>query len=125
MRLIKRLLNLFNMDYQIDAKGKTLGRLASKIAYLLQGKDNPEFEGRRVGSNRVIVKNVSGLKVTGKKATQKTYYRHTGYMGHLKSKTFKEAFQASPEWVLRHAVSGMLPRNSLKVKRLKRLIFEK
>lgn len=112
-------------DYTIDAKGETLGRLASRIAHLLQGKDNPSYEGRNVGGNRVIVKNVDLIKVTGKKATQKTYYRHTGYMGHLKSRKYKDVFQEKPEWVLRHAVSGMLPRNFLKAKRLKQLVFKK
>ena len=73
----------------------------------------------------MIVKNIRFLRVSGKKADQKTYYRHTGYMGHLKSKTYKEAFAKNPEWVLRHAVLGMLPKNFLRSRRIKLMIFEK
>ncbi len=112
-------------EYIIDAKDMALGRLASKIALLLQGKDKPDYEGRKIGSNKVIIKNIKSLKVSGKKADQKTYYRHTGYMGHLKETKYKEAFAKSPEWVLKHAVLGMLPKNSLQSKRIKLLIIEK
>ncbi|HEY4523818.1 MAG TPA: 50S ribosomal protein L13 [Candidatus Paceibacterota bacterium] len=108
------------MIYEIDAKNKPLGRLASEIAHLLQDKNSPKYEQRLPGENRVLVINVHEIKVTGKKADQKIYYRHTGYMGHLKEKTFKQAF-AKPAWVLRHAVRGMLPKNFLIDRRMKRL----
>lgn len=108
------------MYYEIDAKNKPLGRLASEIAHLLQDKNSPKYEQRLTGENRVLVVNVGAMKVTGRKADQKIYYRHTGYMGHLKKKTFKQAF-ANPAWVLRHAVRGMLPKNFLIDRRMKRL----
>ncbi len=113
------------MEYVIDAKGKTLGRLASHIAYILQGKNRADFQNNKVFENKLVIKNIKGMKVTGKKYVQKTYYHHTGYMGHLKSKNYREAFEKDAGWVLKHAVSGMLPRNSLKAKRLKQIVFEK
>src|SRR3989344_5838396 len=103
----------------IDAKDRSLGRLASEIAYVLQGKDSATYEPRNIGDSKVLVKNLKLLKLTGK-----IYYRHTGYMGHLKEKTLEEAWKKSPEWVLRHAVKGMLPKNSLASKRIKLLTIE-
>ena len=112
-------------DHIIDAKDKPLGRLASQIALLLQGKNLPSYEPRKVGGNRVVVKNVSQLKVTGDKASQKVYYRHSGKPGHLKQKKFRDVFRETPERVLLNAVKGMLPRNKLRNERLKLLIIEK
>lgn len=109
----------------MDVKNKSLGRAATEIALILQGKDKASYEQRKIGGGIVRVKNISGLKFTGRKLEQKIYYRHTGFMGHLKSKTLKEAFTKSPEWVLRHAVKGMLPKNSLLSKRLKLLVISK
>ena len=85
-----QLSNLFSnsMEYVLDAKNQHLGRFASKIAHLLQGKDTPSYEPRLLGSNRVIVTNVSKIILTGKKAEQKVYYRHTQYVGHLKKTDF-------------------------------------
>jgi large subunit ribosomal protein L13 len=113
------------MDYHIDAKNKILGRLASEIATILQGKKSPKYERRLVSGDKVYVKNVGGLKVTGKKFKEKIYYRHTGYMGHLKEETFEQAFAKDPRKVLREAVRRMLPKNFLNQKRLKNLIFAK
>lgn len=112
------------MEIIIDAKKQKLGRLASKIAGILQNKGSVAYNPRLEGGNKVIVKNISGIEVSGKKAGQKIYYRHTGYMGHLKEKTYKEAFEKKPSWALRHAVRGMLPKNRLQAKRLKQLIIE-
>ena len=109
----------------IDAKKQRLGRLAVKIATLLQNKESVNYEPRLEGDNKVIVKNIQDMEISGNKAEQKIYYRHTGYMGHLREKTYKEIFAKDPAWVLRHAVSGMLPKNRLQAKRLKRLIIEK
>ncbi|MFA4999719.1 MAG: 50S ribosomal protein L13 [Parcubacteria group bacterium] len=113
------------MEITIDAKNQKLGRLATKIASILQNKINVAYEPRLEGGNKVIVKNISGMEISGRKAEQKIYYRHTGYMGHLREKTYKEAFAKNPAWVLRHAVAGMLPKNRLQAKRLKQLIIEK
>jgi len=105
------------MDYNIDAKNKRLGRLASEIAVILQNKGGKE-------TPKITVKNAGQIVVTGKKSMQKRYYRHTGYMGHLKEKKYSEAFSKNPSWVLRHAVRGMLPKNFLRDKKLKKLIIE-
>ena len=112
-----------NMDYHIDAKNKILGRVASEIAVILQGKKNPKYEPRLVGDDKVFVKNYKDIKLTGKKFKEKIYYRHTGYMGHLRKKTFEQVFGKDPKRVLREAVRRMLPKNFLNAKRLKNLIF--
>lgn len=111
------------MDYRMDVKGKRLGRVASEIAQILQGKRTPDYEQNRVSKDRVYVTNAEKITVTGNKAEQKVYYRHTGYMGHLKEATFKEAFAKKPTEVLREAVRRMLPKNFLNQKRIKNLIF--
>ena len=111
-------------EYKIDAKNKKLGRLASDIALILQGKKNANYAPHLEGDDKVVVENVKDLSFTGNKFESKKYYRHTGYMGHLKSATLKERFEKSPEKVLRHAVERMLPKNFLQAKRLKRLIIK-
>lgn len=113
------------MEIIIDAKKQKLGRLAVKIANILQNKESVNYDPRLEGGNKVIVKNIAEIEISGNKEEQKIYYRHTGYMGHLKSKTYKEIFAKDPAWVLRHAVAGMLPKNRLQAKRLKQLIIEK
>ena len=113
----------WGMDYHIDAKDKILGRLASEIAVILQGKKSPKYELRLLGGDKVYVENVKNLKVTGRKYKEKIYYRHTGYMGHLKEKTFEQVFAKDPRKVLRQAVRRMLPKNFLNQKRMKNLIF--
>lgn len=113
------------MQHVLDAKNQRLGRLASKIAQILQGKMTPDYQPRNPGKDSVIVKNASQIIVTGKKAEQKIYYRHTGYMGHLRERVYKEFFAKYPEKVLELAVKRMLPQNYLKQKRMNRLIIEK
>ena len=110
--------------YTIDAQHKPLGRVASEVALRLQGKHSPSYAQNRVSRDRVVIKNVGKVVVTGGKEISKRYYRHTGYMGHLKSLTFQQAFAKNPERVMREAVRRMLPKNSLNKKRLKNLIFE-
>jgi len=122
--LYRRLTNIM-AEIILDAKSKKLGRLASEIAVILQGKKHSDYEGRKEGEDKVIVKNIKKLEVSGRKSEQKVYYRHTGYVGHLKEKKYKDAFEKDPTWILRHAVRGMLPKNWLRDKRLKRLIIEK
>jgi len=112
-------------QHTIDAENQILGRLASRIAYILQGKTHPDFEGRTVGTDRVLVKNAAKMKISGRKTTGKIYYRHTGYMGHLRERTLGEELSRHPEEVLRRAVKRMLPRNFLTQKRLNRLTIER
>lgn len=112
------------MVIKIDAKGKTLGRLASEIAKILQGKHRPDYSPEKPGDEIVEVYNVDKIKVTGKKMEQKFYYRHSGYPGGLKKISLKQLFEKNPGEVLRRAVYGMLPKNKLRKKRIKRLIIK-
>jgi len=107
----------------IDAEGKPLGRIASQIAVLLMGKHKPDFVPNQDQGDFVHVKNVEKIKLTGKKIEQKKYYRHSGYLGHLKEISVKKVMSQKPEEVLRRAVSGMLPKNRLRKQRLRRLKF--
>lgn len=111
------------MDYHIDAKDKVLGRVASDIALMLQGKKHASYARNRVSGDKVYVKNYKAIVVTGEKRTQKIYRHHTGYVGHLKELTYEQKFAKDPRTVLRHAVRKMLPRNFLNQKRLNNLIF--
>lgn len=111
-------------DYNIDVKNHKLGRLASEIAIILQGKKKPDYNPRLAGEDRVIIKNIQKLTLSGGKASAKVYYRHAGPLGHLKVKKYQDVFKRNPAWILRHAVGLMLPKNRLRAKRLKRLIIE-
>lgn len=110
--------------YTIDAQGKVLGRLAGEIAVILQDKNTTDFAPYKEGNNTVLVKNADKFKVTGKKMRQKTYFWHTGYIGHLKETRMEELFAKNPTEILRMAVLGMLPKNKLRAKRIKRLLLE-
>lgn len=113
------------MEHVVDAKGKRLGRLASEIASVLQGKRSPFYEPRLEGSDRVVVRNVSALAFSERKLKGKVYYRHTGPLGHLKARQLKDVFAKNPAWVLRNAVRLMLPKNKLLARRMKRLIISR
>jgi large subunit ribosomal protein L13 len=110
--------------HKIDATGKVLGRLASEIAILLQGKHKPNFDPSKDMGDFVIVKNVDKMKITGKKLEQKKYYRHSGYLGHLKEIPLEKLLSKNPAEVLKKAVMKMLPKNKLRKKMIKRLKFE-
>lgn len=112
------------MEYKIDAKNKYLGRLASDIAIILQGKKKVNYNPRSEGWDSVVVTNIKDLKVSGKKMTQKIYERHTGYMGHLKTLTYAQVIAKKPGEALRRAVKGMLPKNFLQDRRLRKLIIK-
>jgi large subunit ribosomal protein L13 len=111
------------MQYTIDATNKKLGRLASEIALILQGKKSANYDPRLAGDDEVIVSNAEKLIFSGSKFEKKRYYRHTGYMGHLKSFTPKEVFKKNPAMLLKIAVERMLPKNFLRAKRMKRLFI--
>lgn len=111
------------MEYHIDAKNKVLGRVATDVALILQGKKSASYQRNQVSDDKVYVKNIDGIKVTGSKLTDKIYYKHTGYVGHLKEKTLEQKMAQDPKWVLQHAVRKMLPRNFLTQKRIKNLVF--
>ena len=107
--------------YLVDAAGKTLGRLASKIAIILMGKNAATFDPAVLSPVKIVVTNVGQIKVTGKKLAQKKYYRHSGYMGGLKTTGLGETLTKRPTKVLEAAVSGMLPKNRLRRLRLANL----
>lgn len=112
-------------EISFDANGYALGRLATEVARTLQGKDKPGFAPNRVAEVKVTIKNAHLVKISGAKAEQKVYYRHTGRPGHLKTTRYKDVIVKNPEWVIRHAVLGMLPKNRLRAQRIKKLVFEK
>lgn len=97
----------------VDADGQTLGRLASQIATRLRGKHKPEYTPHVDTGDYVVVVNADKIAVTGKKLTDKMYYRHTGYVGNLKSANLEEMLAKKPEEVIRLAVKGMMPRGPL------------
>ena len=99
--------------YVVDAEGQTLGRLASAIAVRLRGKHKPEYTPFMDTGDYIVVINASKLVVTGKKRTDKVYYRHTGYPGGIRSETFDKLIARRPEKVLETAVRGMLPKGPL------------
>ena len=105
----------------VDANGKVLGRLATQIAMMLRGKHHPSFTPHADMGYRVAVINAEKVVVTGNKATDKTYFRYSGYPGGAKVRTFEEQMQKKPEDILRHAVKGMLPKNRLGRKLIKKL----
>ena len=93
----------------VDAAGQTLGRMASRIAMTLQGKDKAMYTPHQLTGDYVVVINASRLRVTGRKLTQKTYYRHSGYVGNLKTFSLRDMMEKHPERVIQLAVKGMLP----------------
>jgi large subunit ribosomal protein L13 len=99
--------------YVVDAEGKNLGRLATRIADTLRGKLKPDYTPHVDTGDFVVVVNAEKVAVTGRKLEQKTYYRHTGYPGGVRSRTLGEMLDRRPEEVIRKAVKGMLPRNRL------------
>jgi len=105
----------------VDATGQTLGRLATKIATILRGKHKPIYAPHMDCGDHVIVINADKIRVTGKKLDQKVYYRHSGYPGGLKSITLREQLQKHPERVIYLAVRGMLPKNRLGRRMIKKL----
>tara|TARA_B100001989_G_C24499429_1_gene444000 strand:+ start:523 stop:957 length:435 start_codon:yes stop_codon:yes gene_type:complete len=107
--------------YIVDASDKILGRLATKIADRIRGKDKPTFTPHTDGGDYVVVINAEKIQVTGKKFDDKKYYNHSLYPGGLKSKVFKDIIENKPEYILEEAVKGMLPKNKLGKKIFKKL----
>ena len=95
----------------IDATGQTLGRVARDVAVALQGKDKPIYTPHVLTGDHVVVLNADKIKVTGRKPLQKMYYRHSGYVGNLRSFTLRDLLEQNPERVIQLAVKGMLPNN--------------
>ncbi len=107
--------------YVIDASGLVLGRLATQIATLLRGKHKPTYTPSMDGGDFVVVINAEKVRVTGHKAEQKMYYRHTGYPGGLRQMTYKEMMQKHPDRILRLAVRRMMPKTRMGRKQMIKL----
>ena len=107
--------------YVVDAAGQELGRMSSEIAKVLRGKNKPEYAPFQDLGDYVIVVNAAKVKVTGKKLDQKVYYHHSDYVGGMKETTLREMLAKKPEFVIEHAVKGMLPKGPLGSKCIKKL----
>ena len=105
----------------VDAEGQLLGRLSTQVAHILRGKHKPDFSPSVDCGDYVIIVNADKIRVTGKKLDQKTYVRHTGWIGHRKETKLKVMLDKKPEFVLTHAIKGMLPKNNLGRKMLSKL----
>jgi large subunit ribosomal protein L13 len=105
----------------INAEDKILGKLATEVAWLLMGKHKPMFSRNLDVGDFVVVINAAKIRVTGKKAEQKFYYRHSGYPGGLKSISYEKLMETNPTRVVEHAVKGMLPHNRLGASMMKKL----
>lgn len=107
--------------YVIDAKDQVLGRLATKCARVIRGKEKPVFTPNMDAGDFVVVINADKIKLTGKRDLQKEYFSHSGYPGGVKIRTFSEMMTKNPAFVVEHAVKGMLPKNRLGRKLIKKL----
>ncbi|MGQ9816897.1 MAG: 50S ribosomal protein L13 [bacterium] len=107
--------------YVVDAQDKVLGRMATRIARILMGKDKPQYSPHVDCGDFVVVLNADKFRVTGNKMEDKIYYRHSFYPGGLKAINLKLMLEKNPKMVVYHAVSGMLPKNKFRARRLKRL----
>jgi len=105
----------------VDLSGKTLGRVATEIAAILMGKNKATFSYHRDDGDYVVAINAKDIVVTGKKLKQKVYYHHTAYTGNLNELSLKDLLKKDPRKVIELAVYGMLPKNHLRAKRMRRL----
>ena len=122
----KKVENIVRKVIPVDAENKSLGRLAVEVAVLLRGKNKASYVPYKDVGDAVLVKNIDKMKFTGNKLEGKKYFHFTGYLGNLKTATLKEYLNKSgPKEVLRTAVMGMLQKNKLRAKQIKRLRFEK
>ena len=107
--------------YVVDADGKTLGRLATALAHRLRGKHKPIYTPHADTGDYIVVVNAEKIRVTGRKLKNKMYHQHTGYIGNMRSESLEKLLARAPERALERAVKGMLPRNSLGRRMLKKL----
>jgi large subunit ribosomal protein L13 len=112
-----------NKTHTIDAANRVLGRLATEVAVLLRGKNKPDFVPYKDVGDFVVIKNIEKIKITGKKLEQKIYYHHSGYPGGLKKVPMSKLFEENPRKVFIKAVMGMLAKNKLRAKQIKKLKF--
>jgi large subunit ribosomal protein L13 len=113
--------NIVRKWYLVNAEGKVLGRLAAKIASILRGKNKPDFSPHMDMGDEVVVINASKIKYSGNKGSQKYYKNYSGYPGGLNTQSLDRMLKRKPEFVIRHAVKGMLPKNKLQSKLMRKL----
>lgn len=111
------------MEYTIDAKGKSLGRIATEVATIVLGKNDPNYAPNVVTKNFVSIKNIDKATVIERKMLSKTHYTHSGYLGSLKSKSYKQMYEENPKSLFMLVVKRMIPDNRLRGERLKRIKF--
>lgn len=127
MALQQRLTHSFKQEeigkkwFLLDASGKTLGRIASRVAHILRGKHKPTFTPNVDSGDYVIVINAEKVKVEGKRTELKSYFHYTGYPGGATTESFRELIKKDPERVFTHAVKGMIPHNRLGARIMKKL----
>jgi len=114
-----------NKTYNLDAKNKILGRLASEVVMYLRGKNLTSFRPYKYINNKVIISNISGLKFSGKKMKQKKYHRFTGYPGGIRTQSLGDLWLKNPGILFKNVVYNMLPENKLRKKMIKNLIIKK
>lgn len=107
--------------YVIDATDVVLGRLASKVAHMLKGKHKPQYQPHTDEGDYIIVINAKKIRVTGNKLSDKMYYKHTGYIGNMKETPLGKMLDKKPDFVIKNAVKGMLPKNTLGRTMIKKL----
>ncbi len=110
-----------SMTHKLDATNQSMGRLATKIALILRGKTLPTYQPYLLPHEKVVVTNVDRLRFTGRKLTDKVYYRYSGFPGGIRSRTLEQRFQKDPKRLLRSVVYTMLPQNRLRAKIIKNL----
>lgn len=116
--------NVTNEDrkwFVMDAEGKTLGQISTKIADTLRGKDRPDYTPHVDGGAYIIILNAEKVRVSGNKEEGKKYYRHSGYIGNLKTESLTVVREKDPTRILKEAISGMLPKNKLRKHQMRRL----
>lgn len=111
------------MEYTIDVKGKSLGRIATEVATIVLGKNDPNYAPNVVTKNSVNIKNIDKATVIERKMLSKTHYTHSGYLGSLKSKSYKQMYEEDPKLLFMLVVKRMIPDNRLRGERLKRIKF--
>ena len=111
------------MKYELDATNQSLGRLASKIAFILRGKNLVSYTPNELPDNEVTVENIKSAKFTGSKLSKKIYQNYSGYHGGVKTRKLSELWESRPEYVLRGMVYNMLPLNKMRDKIIKNLLF--
>ena len=127
MPLYQRLTHSFRQDeiekkwFIVDASGKTLGRIASRVAHILRGKHKPSFTTNSDMGDFVVVINAEKVKIASKREEMKTYFSHTGYPGGAASDSYKDVMKTHPERIMMHAVKGMIPHNRLGAQVIKKL----